>query len=67
MIENTVDPFITRPRARREYLGNISEDTAASWQAAGRLPPLIRLSPKVVGWRQSTLEAHLASCRELEK
>lgn len=60
MIETQHDPFIPRAQARREYLGGISDDTAARWQAAGKLPPLIRLSRKVVGWRKSTIEKFLA-------
>lgn len=59
------DPFIPRPQARQEYLGGISGDTAARWQAEGKLPPLIRLSRKVVGWRKSTLEKFMAEQREL--
>lgn len=55
------DPLIPRVQARKDYLGGISDDTAKRWQDAGKLPPLIRLSRKVVGWRKSTLEAHLAS------
>ena len=61
MAETINDPFIPRPQARIEYLGGISDDTAKRWQDNGKLPPLIRLSRKVVGWRKSTLEAYLAA------
>jgi predicted DNA-binding transcriptional regulator AlpA len=60
MTETTPDPLIPRVQARREYLGGISDATAARWQAAGKLPPLIRLSRNTVGWRKSTLEKFLA-------
>lgn len=58
------DPFITRTEARRVYFGGLSLDAATAWQAAGKLPPLIRLSPKVVGWRKSSLEAFMKSREE---
>jgi predicted DNA-binding transcriptional regulator AlpA len=56
------DPLITRGQAL-ELLGGVSRRTLYNWVQSGRLPPPVRLSPRVVGWRRSTLEALLASPR----
>lgn len=60
MINVDSDPFIPRPQARKDFLWGISEDTARRWQTAGKLPPLVRLSGRLVGWRKSTLEKFVA-------
>jgi predicted DNA-binding transcriptional regulator AlpA len=61
MNQTNIDIFIPRTQARRDYFGGISADTVAKWQAAGKLPPLIRVSRKVVGWKKSTLDAFMES------
>lgn len=52
------DPLITRAQAR-DLLGGVSRRTLHNWERSGRLPPPLKLSSRVVGWRRSTLEAVL--------
>jgi predicted DNA-binding transcriptional regulator AlpA len=52
------DPLILRPQARA-LLGGISRSTMRGWEANGRLPPPVRLSARVIGWRRSTIEGLL--------
>lgn len=52
------DPLILRPQARA-LLGGISRSTMRIWEATGRLPPPVRLSGRVIGWRRSTIEGLL--------
>ncbi len=53
------DPLILRRQARTEWLGGISLSTLHRYERAGRLEP-VRLSPKIVGYRRSSLEKLLA-------
>ncbi len=55
---------ILRPAAAATKLG-VSRATLYVWVKAKRLPPPIKLGPRVSGWRQSTLDNFLAA-RELE-
>lgn len=57
---NSTDPIIPRAQARTDYLGNIHKTTLWRWEKTGKLPPPIRLSSRVIGWRKSTLEAFIA-------
>jgi len=52
------DPLIPRKDARA-LLGGIAKGTMQNWEKEGRLPPPIRLSARVIGWRKSVLEAVL--------
>lgn len=54
------DPVIPRRQAREQFLGGISDVTLWRWERAGKLPPPIRISRSVQGWRKSTLEKFLA-------
>ena len=54
------DPIILRKDARATHFANVSRSTLARWEAAGALPPIIRVSRRVQGWRKSTLDAFLA-------
>lgn len=49
------DEFVRNPQVRKE-LGGISESTQYEWLSAGILPPLDRLSTRVVGYWRSRLE-----------
>ena len=49
------DEFVRNAQVRKE-LGGISESTEYEWLAAGILPPLDRLSTRVVGYWRSRLE-----------
>lgn len=55
---NQNDPLVTRTEARA-MLGGIARGTMQRWEKEGRLPEPIRLSPRVIGWRRSTIEAVL--------
>lgn len=55
------DPIITRAQARPLYFGGVNRTTLQRWEKAGKVPPPIRISQRVVGWRRSTLEAWLES------
>lgn len=57
--QDDFDPIVTRAAART-ILGGISRDAMHEWEKSGRLPPPIYLSPRVVGWRRSTLEKFIA-------
>lgn len=48
------DEFMRRPAAAA-FVG-VSTKTLRRWEAAGRIPPAVRLSPAVQGWRRSVLE-----------
>lgn len=54
------DPVIPRRQAREQFFGGISDVTLWRWERAGKLPPPIRISRSVQGWRKSTLEKFLA-------
>lgn len=54
---------ILRPAAAATKLG-VSRATLYVWVKTKRLPPPIKLSPRVSGWRQSTLDDFLTA-REL--
>jgi predicted DNA-binding transcriptional regulator AlpA len=53
--QTAADEFVRNAQVRRE-LGGISESTQYEWLAAGILPPLDRLSTRVVGYWRSRLE-----------
>lgn len=55
------DPVITRKQARETYFGGIGRETLWRWERDGKVPPPIRISRRVVGWRRSTLEALLST------
>lgn len=56
---NDTDPFITRTQARKIYFGGVDRKTLWVWEKRGKVPPAIRLSRSVQGWRKSTLEAFI--------
>lgn len=58
MKPNDIDPLLTRTQVRA-MLGGIARNTLRAWEAAGKLPPPVRLSERVIGWRRSTIEALL--------
>lgn len=64
MHEETNDPLILRKDARKLYFAGIHRSTLVRWEKEGKLPPPIRVSARVQGWRRSTLERFLA---ELER
>lgn len=66
-MDNSSDPIILRKQARELYLAGIGKTTLWRWVRDGKLPPPIRLSRCVVGWRKSTLEAFIASSEGLAK
>lgn len=53
-----IDPFLTRTQVRA-LLGGVARNTLRNWEANGKLPPPVRLSERVIGWRRSTIEALL--------
>lgn len=53
-----IDPLLTRTQVRA-MLGGIARNTLRNWEASGKLPPPVRLSERVIGWRRSTIEALL--------
>jgi predicted DNA-binding transcriptional regulator AlpA len=55
------DPLITRKQARENYFAGVSGRTLRRWEAEGKLPPPIRVSPRVQGWRKSILDGFLAA------
>jgi predicted DNA-binding transcriptional regulator AlpA len=59
-VTSDFDPVIPRRQAREQFLGGISDVTLWRWERAGKLPPPIRISRNVQGWRKSTLEQFLA-------
>jgi len=56
-MDSQADPLITRAQARKLYFGGINRVTLYRWEKEGKVPPPIRVSEGVVGWRRSTLEA----------
>ncbi len=55
---NENDPLVTRKEAQSMF-GGVSRRTIWDWEKKGKLPPPIRLSTRVIGWRRSTIEALL--------
>lgn len=53
-----IDPLLTRTQVR-VLLGGIARNTMRAWESSGKLPPPVRLSDRVIGWRRSTIEALL--------
>lgn len=53
-----IDPLLTRTQVRALF-GNIARNTLRNWEISGKLPPPIRLSDRVIGWRKSTILALL--------
>ena len=53
-----LDPLLTRTQVRALF-GNIARNTLRNWEMNGKLPPPVRLSTRVIGWRKSTIEAVL--------
>lgn len=60
MTTSTDDPLVTRTKARA-LLGGVARSTICRWEAEGKLPPAIRITVKVQGWRRSTLEQFIES------
>lgn len=58
-----VDPLVTRKQARESFFAGVSRSTLRRWEVSGKLPPLIRVSPRVWGWRLSS-RAQFRSSRE---
>lgn len=58
MKTNDIDPLLTRTQVRA-MLGGIARNTLRNWESSGKLPPPVRLSERVIGWRRSTIEALL--------
>lgn len=52
------DRLVTRKEAQSMF-GGVSRRTIWEWEKKGKLPPPIRLSTRVIGWRRSTIEAVL--------
>ena len=44
---------------QRALFGDIARNTLRNWELSGKLPPPVRLSDRVIGWRRSTIEALL--------
>ena len=55
------DPLISRRQARVNYFAGVSGRTLRRWEAAGKLPPVTRVSRRVNGWRKSVLDQFLAT------
>lgn len=55
------DPLISRKQARANYFAGVSDRTLRRWEAAGKLPPVTRVSRRVNGWRKSVLDQFLAT------
>lgn len=55
------DPLITRKQAGEKYFAGVSRSTLGRWVASGKLPPIIRVSRRVQGWRRSVLDQVMAS------
>lgn len=53
-----IDPLLTRTQVRALF-GGIARNTLHNWELTGKLPPPVRLSTRVIGWRKSTIEAVL--------
>ncbi len=53
-----IDPFLSRTQVRALF-GGIARNTLRNWELSGKLPPPVRLSDRVIGWRRSTIEALL--------
>ena len=53
-----IDPLLTRTQVC-VVLGGIARSTLRNWEASGKLPPPVRLSERVIGWRRSTIEVLL--------
>jgi predicted DNA-binding transcriptional regulator AlpA len=54
------DPLILRKDARKLYFADVHRSTLVRWEREGKLPPPIRISARVQGWRRSTLERFLS-------
>lgn len=61
-MDSTNDPLITRKQAAT-LLGGVSRVTIFRWEKSGRLPAPIKVSPRVVGYRRSVIEALLKDGR----
>lgn len=57
-MEAITDPLVTRKQAAI-LLGGVNRVTLFRWEKSGRLPQPIRISPRVVGYRLSVIEALL--------
>jgi predicted DNA-binding transcriptional regulator AlpA len=53
-----IDLLLTRTQVRALF-GGIARNTLRNWELTGKLPPPVRLSTRVIGWRKSTIEAVL--------
>jgi predicted DNA-binding transcriptional regulator AlpA len=53
------DPLVLRKEAA-VLLGGVNRATLYRWEQSGRLPPPVRLSSRVIGWRLSTLQGLLS-------
>lgn len=53
-----IDPLLTRTQVHALF-GGIARNTLHNWELTGKLPPPVRLSTCVIGWRRSTIEAVL--------
>ena len=49
---------ILRPREAALKLG-VTQKTVHKWSRLGHMPAKIKIGPKAVGWRESTLEAFI--------
>jgi prophage regulatory protein len=58
------DRILRLPEVRRQI--GVTTSTVYAWMSAGNFPKPLQLGPRAVGWRQSDIEAWLAS-RELNK
>lgn len=57
-MSNEIDPLLTRTQVRALF-GGIAPNTLRNWEISGKLPPPVRLSERVIGWRRSTIEVLL--------
>lgn len=58
---------ILRPAQAAAKLGMKSRSPLYALVRAGRLPPPIKLSSRVVGWRESTLNEFIDACERASR
>lgn len=66
-VSKNANPSHVSPILRAEQVAELlgcSIKHIQNLQKAGKLPPRIRVSDRIVGWRESDLEAWLTSRRE---
>lgn len=51
-----IEPLLTRTQVRAMFCG-IASNNLLNWETSGKLPPPVKLSEPVTGWRRSTMMA----------